>query len=160
MKCRAKLALGVWLMLESMAPAPAAAQTDVGGAWSMSYTTQDGVKLTSTLTLTVEGGKVSGTISSLRGSVPLTEGTVKGSEIAFAVVRVGFGDTIRIDYTGTVKGDTMKLKMKVGARPPIDVTVKRGLRTPTALVPAAPRRRSARSGIGRRYGRPRVARES
>jgi hypothetical protein len=42
------------------------------------------------------------------------------------VVRVGFGDTIRVDYTGKFKGDSMKLKMKVGAREPIDVTGTRG----------------------------------
>ena len=50
---------------------------------------------------------------------------MKGEDIAFAIIRVGFGDTIRIDYTGTVKGDTMTLKMKAGAREPIRITAKR-----------------------------------
>jgi hypothetical protein len=42
------------------------------------------------------------------------------------VIRVGFGDTMRIDEKGTVKGDTMTLQMTVGAREPLDVTAKRG----------------------------------
>ncbi len=92
----------------------------------MTYTTKDGVKMESTVTLKNEGGVLSGSIDSPRGSVALNEVTVKGEEIAFAVIRVGFGDTIRIDYKGTVKGDTMTLKMTAGAREPLDVTAKRG----------------------------------
>ena len=92
----------------------------------MTYTTKDGVKMESTLTLKNEGGVLSGTIDSPRGSVALNEVSVKGDEVAFAVIRVGFGDTIRIDYKGTVNGDTMTLKMTAGAREPLDVTAKRG----------------------------------
>jgi hypothetical protein len=91
----------------------------------MTYTTHDGTKMSSTLTLKSEGGALSGSISSARGSVALDEVSVKGEDVAFAVIRVGFGDRIRIEYTGKVKGDTMTLKMKVGAREPIDVTAKR-----------------------------------
>ena len=86
--------------------------------------------MTSTLTITIEGEKMTGTVSSPRGSVPLNEISVKGDEIAFAIVRVGFGDSIRIEYTGRIKGDTMTLKMKAGAKEPLDVTVKRGAAGP------------------------------
>ena len=105
--------------------AVSAAAQDAVGAWNMTYTTGDGVKMSSTLTLKSEGGALSGAISSARGSVALDEVSVKGEDVAFAVIRVGFGDRIRIEYTGKVKGDTMTLKMKVGAREPIDVTAKR-----------------------------------
>jgi hypothetical protein len=110
--------------------AAAAAPADVAGEWTMSYTTRDGVKMTSTLTLKAEGETLTGTISSPRGSVPLNEASVKGDDVAFAIERVGFGDRIRIDYTGKVKGDTMTLKMKAGAREPIDVTARRGAAGP------------------------------
>jgi len=116
---------GLALLLCS-ASAAAVRQADVAGAWKMTYTTKDGVKMESTLTLKNEGGVLSGSIDSPRGTVALNEVTVKGEEIAFAVIRVGFGDTIRIDYKGTVKGDTMTLKMTAGAREPLDVTAKRG----------------------------------
>ena len=116
---------GLALLLCS-ASAAAVQQADVAGAWKMTYTTKDGVKMESTLTLKNEGGVLSGSIDSPRGTVALNEVTVKGEEIAFAVIRVGFGDTIRIDYKGTLKGDTMTLKMTAGAREPLDVTAKRG----------------------------------
>ena len=116
---------GLALLLCS-ASAAAVRQADVAGAWKMTYTTKDGVKMESTVTLKNEGGVLSGSIDSPRGSVALNEVTLKGEEIAFAVIRVGFGDTIRIDYKGTVKGDTMTLKMTAGAREPLDVTAKRG----------------------------------
>ena len=117
----AGLALLLWSVSATAVP-----QTDVAGAWKMTYTTKDGVKMESTVTLKNEGGVLSGSIDSPRGSVALNEVTLKGEEIAFAVIRVGFGDTIRIDYKGTVKGDTMTLKMTAGAREPLDVTAKRG----------------------------------
>ena len=120
---RARLLAGSVLLL---CIAASAAAQDVAGAWNMTYTTRDGVKMSSTLTLKSEGGTLSGTIASARGSVALDEVSVKGEDVAFAIIRVGFGDRIRIDYTGKVKGDTMALKMKVGAREPIDVTAKRG----------------------------------
>ena len=98
---------------------------DAAGAWNLSYRTRDGQTLTSTLTLKTEGNHISGTLASPRGTVPIEEGTVNGDSIAFAIVRVGFGDTIRIDYTGKISGDTMRLKMTAGARDPVDVTAKR-----------------------------------
>jgi hypothetical protein len=116
---------GLALVLSAVA-LPAAQGVDVTGAWKMTYTTKDGVKMASTVTIKSEGGVLSGTIDSPRGSVPLNEVSVNGDEIAFAVIRVGFGDTIRIDYKGTVKGDTMTLKMTAGAREPLDVAAKRG----------------------------------
>jgi hypothetical protein len=104
---------------------PLLARADVTGDWTMSYTTKEGVKMESTLTVKMDGDKLTGTISSPRGMVALNEISVKGDDIAFAVIRVGFGDSIRIDYTGKISGTAMTLKMKVGAREPLDVTVKR-----------------------------------
>jgi hypothetical protein len=120
---RAHLVAALVLVLSRTAFAGPA---EVAGAWDMSYKTSEGVTMTSTLTLKLEGDALTGTISSPRGSVAIEEVSVKGDDIAFAITRVGFGDRIRIDYTGKVKGDTMALKMKVGAREPIDITAKRG----------------------------------
>ena len=122
---QAHLVAAVVLVMSGTSAAVAAA-ADVAGEWDMSYKTSEGVKMASTLTLKIEGDTVTGTISSPRGSVPIEEVSVKGDDITFAIVRVGFGDKIRIDYTGKVKGDTMALKMKVGAREPISITAKRG----------------------------------
>lgn len=112
-------------LIMAVAALPAAQAVDVTGVWKMTYTTKDGVQMASTLTLKSENGVLAGTIASPRGSVALNEVSVTGNEIAFAVIRVGFGDTIRIDYKGTVKGDTMTLEMTVGAREALAVTAKR-----------------------------------
>lgn len=121
----ARLAVGLVMTLAAGEGAPIAAQADSTGAWTMSYTTKEGVKLESTLTVQADGGKLTGTISSPRGSVALSEIRVTRDDVAFAIVRVGFGDTIRIDYTGKVEGGAMKLKMKVGAREALDVVAVR-----------------------------------
>lgn len=123
---RRAFTLGGLVLILSVAAMSAAQAVDVTGPWTMTYTTKDGVKMSSTVTFKSENGALAGTITSPRGSVALNEVSVNGNDIAFAVIRVGFGDTIRIDYKGTVKGDTMTLKMTVGAREPLDVTAKRG----------------------------------
>jgi hypothetical protein len=125
MMANLRLATVALVALCAFAAAVSAVRADVFGAWTLTYTTKDGVKIESVLTVTKEGDKLAGTISSPRGSVALNEISVTGDDIAFAIIRVGFGDTIRIDYTGKVEGDSMKLKMKVGAREPLDVIVKR-----------------------------------
>ena len=109
----------------ALAGGPLAARADAVGAWALSYTTKDGVKMESTLTVTMDGGKLAGTISSPRGSVALNEITVTGDDIAFAILRVGFGDSIRIAYAGKITGDGMKLTMKAGTREPLEVVGKR-----------------------------------
>lgn len=105
--------------------APSAARADIVGDWTLSYSTTDGVKMESTLSIKREGDKLTGTISSPRGSVALNEVEVKGDDVMFAIVRVGFGDSIRIEYSGKMTGDTINLKIKFGARPPVDATAKR-----------------------------------
>ena len=117
--------LGGLALILSVAAMPVRQAVDVTGPWTMTYTTKDGVKMSSTVTFKSENGALAGTITSPRGSVALNEVSVNGNEIAFAVIRVGFGDTIRIDYKGTVKDDTMMLKMTVGAREALDVMAKR-----------------------------------
>lgn len=122
---RTVAACGAVLLLVWRVWAGSILAADVAGKWKMLYATSEGVKMASVLTLTLEGDKLTGTISSNRGTIPVDEISIKGEEIAFAVIRVGFGDKIRIDYTGKITGNTMRLKMKVGAREPIEVTATR-----------------------------------
>ena len=106
-------AAGIVLLLS--AGTLSAAVQDAAGAWNLSYRTRDGQTLTGTLTLKIEGNQVSGTLSSPRGTVPIEEGRVNGDSITFAIIRVGFGDTIRIEfYRGD---DKYSLDVKLGKRP-------------------------------------------
>lgn len=85
---------------------PAAATTDVSGAWTLEVTTDQGSG-TPTFTFKQEGEKLTGQYRGQFGEAPVT-GTIKGSDIVFATDVAVEGTTARITYTGTVQKDTMK----------------------------------------------------
>lgn len=95
------------------------------GVWRAEYTTTEGRSHVFTLTLKVSEGTLSGTISSDRGKVAISSGTVKGQEIVFTVTRRANYDSIDVNFSGTVDGDLMRLAMRVGPREPIAVTARR-----------------------------------
>lgn len=100
---------------------------DATGTWNMHWKTPDGYQHESQLTLTDTGGKLSGQISSRRGTVKLTDGTVSGDNIQFTVVRTGNGDEFHIQFSGKLQGDSMKLQMEYKDHPAIALTAKRAL---------------------------------
>jgi hypothetical protein len=82
----------------------------VGGTWEMSSEGPNGT-MTSTLTIQQDGGSIKGTVTGRRGDAPL-EGTVAGNNVSFTVKRqTQNGDTMVIEYTATVGGDSMKGKV-------------------------------------------------
>jgi hypothetical protein len=72
----------------------------------------DGYKHESTLDLQVTGDKLTGKIMSKRGTVAIDEGSVNSNVVSFTVIRKGNGDELRVEFTGKVEGNTMKLKMQ------------------------------------------------
>ncbi len=102
-----------------------AVQAHVDGAWRATYKTTEGHSHEFTLTLKGDGGGLSGTISSPRGKVDFTEGTVDGRNVAFTVTRRANYDEIDVTFKGTVEGHVMRLSMQVGPREPIAVTARR-----------------------------------
>jgi len=103
----------------------AVSAADVNGTWNMHWKTPDGYQHDSQLTLTDSSGKLTGEISSRRGKVKLTEGTISGDDIQFVVVRTGNGDEFRVQFSGKVQGDAMKLRMEYKDHPAIALTAKR-----------------------------------
>jgi hypothetical protein len=80
----------------------------VAGTWTLSAPGRGGTMQNSTLTLTQDGQKLTGTLAGGRGDTPVT-GTITGNNITFSVSRTNQnGDTVKTDYTGTVSGDSMK----------------------------------------------------
>lgn len=98
---------------------------DVSGTWNMHWKAPDGYEHDSVLTLVEASGKLSGQISSRRGTVKFSEGTISGQDIRFVVVRTGNGDEFQIEFSGKVAGDSMKLRMAYKDHPPIALTAKR-----------------------------------
>ena len=103
----------------------AAGQSAADGAWRARYTNTEGRSHEFTLTIKTSDGAISGTVSSPRGSVPITKGTVTGRDVAFTVTRRANYDEIDVTFTGTIDGDVMKLKMQVAGRDAVSVTARR-----------------------------------
>jgi hypothetical protein len=97
---------------------------DVTGTWTASFDTQIGVQ-NYTYTFKMENGKLTGTAKSQFGETKITEGTVKGDEIAF-VENLDFqGQPLRIAYKGKISGDEIKFTRQVGDVASEDLVAKR-----------------------------------
>ena len=115
------------LTLLSCALAFAAFAADVTGKWTYEMQGRNGNAMTQTLTLKVDGDKVTGAVSGRRGETSISDGKIEDDTITFNVVREFNGNSMTMKYTGTVSGDTIKFKVeREGSdRPPMEFTAKR-----------------------------------
>jgi|DewCreStandDraft_4_1066084.scaffolds.fasta_scaffold213700_2 hypothetical protein len=66
-----------------------------------------------TLKLKLEGDKLTGSLPGRQGrETPIEEGTFKDGKLSFVVTREVQGNKIVTKYSGTVEGDTLKLKVE------------------------------------------------
>lgn len=112
-----------------------AGQSSADGVWQARYTNTEGRNHEFTLTIKTSDGAISGTVSSTRGSVPITKGTVSGRDVAFTVTRRANYDEIDVTFTGAIDGDVMKLKMQVAGREPVSFTARRDVGGTSAKNP-------------------------
>ena len=105
--------LAVGLFLGAL-PALAA---DVAGKWASEFDTQIGLQKY-VFDLKVDGEKVTGKASFERmgqkGEVDLLEGKLVGDQISFVETFDAMGNSVRIEYKGTVKGDEIAFTRQVG----------------------------------------------
>ena len=85
---------------------------DVTGTWTMTVETQMGSG-SPTFTLTQEGQTVTGTYEGYFGEAPVT-GAVEGNEVTLSIEVTAQGQDMKVDYVGTVDGDTMTGKVVFG----------------------------------------------
>ena len=85
---------------------------DVSGTWDVSVETPQGT-MALTSTFKQDGEKLTGTQSSQMGDMSL-EGTIKGADIAFAIVIDMQGQQMTINYIGKVDGETMSGTIEFG----------------------------------------------
>lgn len=96
----------------------------VDGTWEMTSEGPNGT-MTQTLTIHQDGGTIKGTLTGRRGEAPL-EGTVTGNKVSFTVKRqTQNGETMVMEYTATVDGDSMKGKVHSERFGDRDFTAKR-----------------------------------
>lgn len=89
------------------------AYADATGKWAAEFSTQIGQQKY-TFDLKAEGATLTGKVTSPRGTQDIKDGKVKGDEVSFVEMLEIQDQTIRIEYTGKVNGDEMKLTRKVG----------------------------------------------
>jgi hypothetical protein len=87
------------------APPAAARITDVSGTWELNVESPMGSRASDAI-FTQTGETLGGKMVSPRGEVPLT-GTVSGDTVKFGINVNVQGQSLQIDYSGTVTGDTM-----------------------------------------------------
>ena len=94
----------------------AAFAADVTGKWTFEQAGRGGGNpVTVTLTLKADGSKLSGTVvrPGRNGNMEaqISEGKVDGNNVSFKTVQDMGGNSITTDYSGTLSGDELKLKI-------------------------------------------------
>lgn len=92
---------------------------DITGKWTAEVPGRGGQTRTTNFDFKVEGEKLSGTISGMQGDMPITDGTVKGDDIAFVVVVNFNGNEMKLLHKGKVTGEVIKMtRTREGAEGP------------------------------------------
>jgi hypothetical protein len=85
---------------------------DVTGKWTGKMETPNGTR-DSVINLKQDGETLTGTMPGRNGEAKISDGTIKGDDVAFSVVRNFGGEERKINYAGKVAGGEMKLKFKM-----------------------------------------------
>ena len=91
----------------------AAVAADITGKWAAEFDTQIGAQKYM-YDFKVDAGKLTGTAAGPQGSVAIAEGKVTGDDVYFVENMTYQGMDIRIEYSGRISGDELKLTRKVG----------------------------------------------
>ena len=100
---------------------------DVAGKWTAQVAGRDGQTREQTFTFKADGEKLTGTVSGMMGGedVEIKDGTAKGDDIAFSVVRSFQGQEIKVLYKGKVTGGEIKFTSQREGGEPREFTAKR-----------------------------------
>jgi hypothetical protein len=104
------------------------ADESVAGKWKAEFESQVG-KQNYTFEFKVEDGKLTGRAIGERetgtNDVKIVEGKIKGDEISFVEPLQIQDNEVRVEYTGKLKGDEIKLHRKVADFAEYDIVAKR-----------------------------------
>jgi hypothetical protein len=89
-----------------------ASAADLDGKWTAETQRKDGSKAEETLVLKVNGDKVTGTSQRVGAPADISDGAIKGNDIAFKVLRANGN---KQEYKGSLSGGVLKLTM-IGSR--------------------------------------------
>ena len=80
----------------------------IDGKWTAEVPGRQGNTQTTTFNFKSAGDKLTGTMSGRQGDIEISDGTIKGSDVSFKVVREMQGNKITINYVGKMSGDEIK----------------------------------------------------
>ena len=83
---------------------------DVTGKWSAEVPGRNGQTRTMAFNLKASGAALTGSTTSPQGDTPIADGKIDGDNISFTVTREMQGNSVKINYTGVVSGDEIKMK--------------------------------------------------
>lgn len=121
---KTSLCLAVGLLLAGSATAQDK-KVDPNGKWTWTSEGRDGALRTNSITLKLEGDKLTGAVTGMRGGrggggggagggapqeTPIEEAKIKGDEITFQVTREGQNGKMVSKYIAKIAGDTLKGK--------------------------------------------------
>ncbi|MBX7187792.1 MAG: hypothetical protein K1Y01_21800 [Vicinamibacteria bacterium] len=106
--------------------AAASFAADISGKWTAEVQGRQGA-MTTTFVFKVEGEKLTGTVSGRGGDTAISDGTIKGDELAFNVTMNFNGNEMKMAYKGKVAGEEIKMtRTRPGSEmPPQEFTAKR-----------------------------------
>jgi hypothetical protein len=102
----ATLAVAVALVTSALA-------ADIAGKWAAEFDTQIGSQKY-TYEFKIDAGKLTGTAAGPQGSVAIQEGKLNGDDVSFVENMTYQGMDIRIEYSGKIASDELRLTRKVG----------------------------------------------
>jgi hypothetical protein len=102
----------------------AAQEVNVSGEWELKMTTPRGERV-SQVKFEQDGEKLKVTTTNPMGEEVTGEGTLKGSDIQWSIVRSTPRGEFTVTYTGKVEGDTMKGQATMGDMGAMDWTAAR-----------------------------------
>jgi hypothetical protein len=101
---------------------------DINGRWEGTVNGPDG-EMQIAFNFKVDGAKLTGTVETPNGEVPIQDGKVEGDHISF---KTSFGDS-EIKHDGTAAGDTIQLKVE-GPWGESQMTIKRAKEKKTSAT--------------------------
>ena len=100
--------------------------TDVSGKWLAQAPGRDGQTHEVTFNFKVDGDTLTGTVTTPRGDVEISDGKVSGNEISFTQTMQFGGNEVKLIYKGTLSGDEIKFtRTREGSERSQEFTAKR-----------------------------------
>jgi len=99
----------------------------IDGKWAAQVPGRDGETREVTFNFKADGDTLTGTVTSPRGDMPISEGKIAGDDVSFSLTLEFGGNQVKLLYKGTISGDEIKFtrQREGGQGHPMEFTAKR-----------------------------------